>query len=248
MKWLILVSLLFCACLFLDIVIQPSLVTIGERFTITITGSHDSTYSTTSRCWLAMMLPNGFFVDSIRFVTSDSFIGLITEIDSSLCDFLNYAYPCDPNTCWFGFSTQPILAETCGTYLAIVYVRASNLTIPGQYLVDYYSGDHSYGIWVRDSILNQPLTVNPLSIAQENILLNNKKLNAYPNPFRKRLMIHSETPGAVSILAKDGRHIRTIHVHDIGFWDGRDESGKRVSSGTYYIKGRDIRSKVILMD
>jgi hypothetical protein len=70
-------------------------------------------------------------------------------------------------------------------------------------------------------------------------------LAAYPNPFSERATVQFQipAPGHVSVRALDalGRSIRRIHEGPLeaGFhsrnWDGRDEKGRTVPAGVYYI-------------
>ena len=75
----------------------------------------------------------------------------------------------------------------------------------------------------------------------------------YPNPFRDKLrVVYSvRERGYVSVAVYDaaGRRVKVIDegVKEAGrhevYWDGRDESGRRVSSGTYFIRlkvGRNV--------
>ena len=84
---------------------------------------------------------------------------------------------------------------------------------------------------------------------------------AAPNPFNPQTMISSELATAqdvrVSIYGVDGRLIHVLSegvlhsgTHEL-VWTGRDRSGRKVSSGTYFVivKGREDtqRLKVTLL-
>jgi hypothetical protein len=70
--------------------------------------------------------------------------------------------------------------------------------------------------------------------------------NAYPNPFNAETRIKIEIPRDCSASAKiyglRGRHVKTLFdgaqgkgVYDLS-WNGRDDSGKTVSSGVYFVR------------
>ena len=66
-----------------------------------------------------------------------------------------------------------------------------------------------------------------------------------PNPFRASTMIRFAQPEAgpvrVSVLDSAGRRVRLLRAADLGAgshaleWDGRDDSGRAVPSGTYFV-------------
>jgi hypothetical protein len=56
---------------------------------------------------------------------------------------------------------------------------------------------------------------------------------AHPNPFREALRVDGEEQ-AVSIWSADGRRIRSVLGPQ---WDGRDDAGRDVPAGVYFIRG-----------
>jgi hypothetical protein len=85
------------------------------------------------------------------------------------------------------------------------------------------------------------------------------QLAAFPNPFRHSVRFGLEGaahPDVVQIFAADGRRVRTLRSEEAGSappsWDGRDETGRRVASGTYWIRaqsphGQAASGRVILL-
>lgn len=86
-------------------------------------------------------------------------------------------------------------------------------------------------------------------------------LRARPNPFNPRVEIHYELASdaltALTIYDLRGRLVRTLHQeHESAgehhaIWNGDDEQGRRVASGTYFLvleaDGRVLRQKVLLL-
>ncbi len=87
-----------------------------------------------------------------------------------------------------------------------------------------------------------------IGIAEEKQISKNKKLEAYPNPFRNRLRISSKKGEIVNIIDKLGKLIKSFCSNDNCIWDGRNEKGFRVPAGTYFIQGNNDLEKVILLD
>jgi len=71
-------------------------------------------------------------------------------------------------------------------------------------------------------------------------------LSARPNPFNPRTTLRLELPAAgpvqLAIFDAAGRRVRDLVTGDLPagvqevVWDGGDESGRRVASGTYYAR------------
>jgi len=86
-------------------------------------------------------------------------------------------------------------------------------------------------------------------------------LVAYPNPFNPKTTLRFELPTAgrtrVDILAPSGRCVRTLVDADLMAgvqqvsWDGRDDAGKRLSSGIYLVHvdalGFSASQKLVLL-
>ncbi|MCX7837539.1 MAG: hypothetical protein N2323_06295, partial [candidate division WOR-3 bacterium] len=161
MKKLFVLSLLFfLACVYLDNVIQPNSVYIGDYFTITINGNFNHPQNLSFRAWLAMMLPLGVRVDSIRYTTSNGYTELLTDTSSVVNNIANSNFPPDSNMIWWGYQTQPYAAMGSGTYVATVYLYVMSTAIPNTYLIDYRTGSSYHNHLLLDSILDQPLTIN----------------------------------------------------------------------------------------
>jgi hypothetical protein len=248
MKWLFLVTLLFCACLFLDIVIQPSSVTIGERFTIIITGTYDSSWPNATEVWLALLFPQGFTVDSICYVSSDTFQGVITASDWRVIDYMESRNPPDSGMRWLAFLTELMLAETSGVFTAIVFACATDSTVPGQYLIDYYLGDYAEYITIRDSILDQPIEVTEIGISEARAVSGIRVGRVRPSLFRDQLSITMPEPSDVSIFDLSGQLVQSLYVKQVGFWDGTDKYGRRVPAGVYLVHSKHTFGRVTLVD
>lgn len=156
---------LFLACVYLDNVNQPSSVSLGEYFTILIQGTFDNS-SVTARAWLAMMLPAGIIVDSIRYNTNNGYTELLTQISDTVTRIANNIFPPDPNMTWYGYETRDYSGIGSGTYEARVYLYVMNTAIPGNYLVDYRTGSSYHNHLYLDSILNCPLRILSSSIKE----------------------------------------------------------------------------------
>jgi hypothetical protein len=90
---------------------------------------------------------------------------------------------------------------------------------------------------------------------------NRVQLENYPNPFNPITTICFELPQALlvnlTVYAVDGRRIKTLlsepkraGLHDV-IWDGTDESGRKVASGSYFYRieagpYRQIQKMVLL--
>jgi len=73
---------------------------------------------------------------------------------------------------------------------------------------------------------------NPADVAGNLGTPASRRIEAGPNPFRGSLRITA--PGNVRIVSADGRVIR----RGLGsMWDGRDDAGRVVPAGTYFIRG-----------
>lgn len=248
MKKLYFLFLFFLACVYLDNVNQPSSVGPNQQFTVTITGTFDGTYLYSNQGWFAIMLPPGFVIDSIRYNTANGLTELITEVTDTVGKWATNAFPPDPSMGWWGFETQEYNQSSGSSYEATIYVRVTTSAIPGNYLIDYRTGDQYYNTLLNDSILDQPLEVIPIGIAEEKQNSKSKRLEVHPNPFRNSLTIRSKRAEVVNIIDKLGKLVKSFYINDYGNWDGTDEKGLRVPAGTYFIKGENEQQKVTLLD
>jgi aminopeptidase N len=85
--------------------------------------------------------------------------------------------------------------------------------------------------------------VTYLSVEEEAAESNHKPLwNIYPNPSRGQIKISYNLPSGqnalISVYNRNGQIIRrfSTNIHGYQVWDGKDELGKQVSSGVYFIK------------
>ncbi len=248
MKKLCLLVFLLTGCLHFDIVVQPSSVEIGERFTITVDGVHDYSSAVLS-AWLAMLLPTGFAVDSVNYIFDDTIqdVGLPCPL---IADYMERTYPPDSGTRWQAFATDGYCPDTSGKFSAKVFVSVTDCTGPGSYLVDYYLG---YSDWnmtggTSDSLLDQPMTVTGLAVADSRAEPAPARRGLWPVVFRDRLNISVAEPDDIRIFDTGGRLVRTLRVERSGFWDGTDESGRRVPAGAYLVRGRSICDRAMLVD
>ncbi len=109
---------------------------------------------------------------------------------------------------------------------------------------DWYLVGYSTTLGVDPSARHEALAVQP----------------AWPNPFRASTSVRFMLPVAghveLSVFDLQGRKIRTLVRGDLPagaqttVWDGHDESGRRVSSGPYYVRltrGNDVLSRSIVL-
>jgi len=240
--------LLLAGCLTIESVTQPSSVEIGESFSIWIDGTHDSTTYSGTSFWLGMMLPNGVEVDSVRYKTGYGAEGVLTEPDSAMSDWLQQGRPPDNGMYWTVFAATPPDAESSGTFKAHAYLRAGDSTFPGQYLVDYYVGYYYLSWTIDDSMLDQPMEVAAVGTAEMSAGNGHQAGRTWPSLFRSRLNIEVPEPDNVRILDTSGRLVRSLHVERTGYWDGRDECRRRLPAGAFVVHGRQLRSRVTLVD
>ena len=95
--------------------------------------------------------------------------------------------------------------------------------------------------WATVAIYCSGYTLNPVSISENYVLLNN-----YPNPFNSEthigFILKNNYNVGIDVYDVLGRKIKTIFAGDLssgyqGFiWDGRTNSGQDASSGTYLIR------------
>ena len=270
-KYFPVVLVLLFSCVYLESVNQPSAATIGERFTITVAGTYDSYYD---NAWLAMMLPTGVFVDSIVYLTTDTIAGVITEIDTLLCAYLDSIYSHDSNTCWQGFTTDYLSPESAGAYTATVYAVATDSTVPDIYFIDYLTGHGFENYNIDDSIFNQPMTISQSAIVEQNDIDVYTSMSAWPSIFSDKITIRINVPdqkisGSIGEVSRPRG--QKIEIYDIRgclvkslpiateynskptttSWDGRDEQNRLLPVGTYFIKfevdGYSETNKVLLI-
>jgi len=247
MKKLYFIFLFLIACVYLDNVNQPTSVGPNQQFTITITGTFNGTYLGSNQGWFAVMLPTGFVIDSIRYLTANGLNELITEVTDTVGKWANNNLTCDPNMGWHGFEIQLYNQSIGSSYEATIYLRTTTSVIPGNYLIDYRTGDRYYNTLRDDSILDQPIEVTAIGI-KENLWSGKEVLSVQPNPFKKSLNIKCQRNQRVNIFNNSGALIRSLDINQYGNWDGRDIKGQRVGSGTYFIKGDKTQKKVTLLD
>ncbi|MCK4523968.1 T9SS type A sorting domain-containing protein, partial [candidate division WOR-3 bacterium] len=74
--------------------------------------------------------------------------------------------------------------------------------------------------------------------------IENKKINVYPNPFFKSINISGGT-GKYMIYNVSGRLVRELHN---GYWDSKNNMGKEIKNGIYFIRCDGYKSvKIIKM-
>ena len=248
MKRICLPVLLLASCLYFQDVHQPSSVSTGEHFTIAVSGTHESSSGYSSRCWLAMMLPDGILVDSVRYKTPDSIEGVVTEPDTALGTWLQGQRPPDSGMSWVVFATEYLIAESGGVFDAHAYVHATDSVLPGSYLVDYLLGYVSLGTTISDSILDLPLDVTATGLVAGRGCPGTARSRVWPSVFRERVNIAVPEPDGVGIYDAGGRLVRTLRVRQAGSWDGTDERGWRLPAGTYLVRGEQVSARVSLLD
>lgn len=77
------------------------------------------------------------------------------------------------------------------------------------------------------------------------------QITAFPNPFREKTIVQinpaCNTAGEVGVYQPDGRLVRKIYAGQSPgksyLWDGRDEKGKKVAPGIYFIKLKNDNSR-----
>ncbi len=132
---------------------------------------------------------------------------------------------------WISYSTAPsfTLSKSYGT--KTVYLKVKN-----------GAGESNV---LSDTIDYVKSLDSKVALAPENNLI----LQNYPNPFNPETWIpyklNADSEVVIRIYAEDGRLIRTlnqgyqkagyyINKDKAGYWDGRNEAGEFVSSGTYF--------------
>jgi hypothetical protein len=241
--------LLLLSCVYLDSVNQPSSVEIGERFTIAINGNYNTNGWGGGSPWLAMMLPNGLFIDSIRcdvYGTSDTATYVITQPDSTLSAYIASIFPCDSNMLWHGYWGEYVLTgpESIGTYTATVFALATDSTIPGTYLIDYLSGSPGYSEPViNDSIFDQPMLVTEMAVDETVEHSRGKIISVWPTIFNNTLRIFTAGADLVEIFSNDGRLVKSFDLEacilnrrSMISWDGTDQANRQLGSGVYFVK------------
>ena len=244
MKKIILAIMLILCCVYLDYVYQPSSVQIGERFMIVVTGNYTSGGDS---AWLAMMLPNGFQVDSLVYLTSDTAAGVLTEMDTALCAYFDSLYPCDSNMCWCGYKDYFELWDSSGMYAARVYILVTDSTIPGVYNIDYLSGYGSSYYTIGDSIFDRPMEVTGSAVKEQNGEGAFFGLSVAPNPFSEETRIafgigHRAKSIELQIYDISGRVVKSFRITRDALratqivWNGTDQSDRPLPAGTYIVK------------
>jgi len=114
--------------------------------------------------------------------------------------------------------------------------------------VDYYIGYNYIGATFCDSILDEPMEVTGVGVAQTRAGKEVRAGRVWPSLFRDRLSIDVPEPDDVRILDAGGRLVRSLRVERTGGWDGRDEYGCRVPAGAYLVRGRHVSAGVAFVD
>jgi hypothetical protein len=242
-----LLVLILLSCVYLDSVNQPSSVAVNERFTISINGNYNSHTFAGGYPWLALMLPEGFLIDSIRYdayAGSDTLSYVVTQPDSDLSAYIESSYPCDSNMRWYGYSGEYVSTypESIGTYIATVHALATESTIPGTYLVDYLSGSPGF-VWpgIVDSLFDQPMIVTGAVTAEIVERHSGKGFALWPTIFKNTLNIFTDNADQVEIFSEDGRLVKSFRLTPDALrttlsWDGRDDQNRMLGSGIYFVK------------
>lgn len=247
MKKMYFLLLFFFACVYLDNVNQPASVDPNQQLSITLTGTFDGTTFYSNQAWFAIMLPTGFIIDSIRYNTANGLNELITQITDTVGKWANYAFPPDPYMGWFGFETQSYNQSSGSTYEVTFYLQTTASVVPGNYLIDYRTGDRYYNTLQDDSILDQPIEVTTNGI-NENLTLGKELISVRPNPFKTSLNLRCKKNGWVNIFNGFGKLVRSLQINQSGYWDGLDKKGQKVTSGTYFIRGNNSQVNATLLN
>ena len=85
--------------------------------------------------------------------------------------------------------------------------------------------------------------IDPADAAEDNLPAPDGRMRVWPNPARAGRSIRLAGEEPITICDAGGRVIRSMTR---GEWDGRDERGRAVSPGVYYILGTDGRTKVVI--
>ncbi len=118
-------------------------------------------------------------------------------------------------------------------------------------------GSVGEGFYIDDVEIRGAIPLPPVPVT-EMIPLNDFKIRIYPNPSHQGLNIswdQKTTPFELKVYTANGSLIRTFSGNDKGniFWDRRDERGRRVPSGLYFLilklagKMNQSVTKVILL-
>ena len=107
---------------------------------------------------------------------------------------------------------------------------------------------------------NDPLITKIKSYEPENVPEDYKLYQNYPNPFNLETMIHFDIPKVEKVVFKIynilGQEIRILVNKTLNagsyefFWDGRDDSGKQVSSGIYVYRiqaGNFVKARKMIL-
>ncbi len=63
-----------------------------------------------------------------------------------------------------------------------------------------------------------------------------RMISAAPNPFTTRVTISGCGPARLLVCDRSGRVVRSLAGEGVVTWDGRDESGRRVQAGVYFVR------------
>lgn len=164
-------------------------------------------------------------------------------------DSLTAHFPPRTGYKWIGAVTiDAIKGDTLAYYDGVINFRLPPTMSEGDYLIDYrvgWSADTGATVAWTDSLLEVPISLIPeVKIEEESDFHPTSMLrqNA-PNPFNRGTTIDYEIshPGAITLKIYDvsGKLIKTlVNGHkesgtETVYWDGIDDNGNAVASGTY---------------
>jgi hypothetical protein len=112
-----------------------------------------------------------------------------------------------------------------------------------------------------DPVYITPSELNFIKKNEDHIPTDGQMIKNYPNPFKSATTIQFDIPnqGQVNLIVYDlsGNHVKTLvnETRNAGNysidWDGKDESGNKMSTGTYYyvlkIEDQQVSKKMILI-
>jgi hypothetical protein len=111
------------------------------------------------------------------------------------------------------------------------------------YVYNKLRGDYLYGVWADDRYLNTSNVSDLVSLSVEEYAMP----YSIPNPFQTTCYIAVDYPDTlnptVQIFSLRGSRVRKFETGDIInqriYWDGKDEQGREVGSGIYFVLLKD---------
>lgn len=197
--------------------------------------------------WLAWSLPMSFGMDG-----PDAHLpGLIAQ--STYYDWMNEWVLSDRETNTYSASTPYLMLMNMDEYWQDnIWMQSSKTEYsydenynPVQTYNSYWDGD-----WVPSEMSTiQWEFANTANDDPGAPSISEMNINAYPNPFGKELRIEMETKtmGDISyrIFNTKGQLIRNLESKGTEtVWDGRDNQGRSVSNGIYFIRARQQEKQV----